>query len=420
MSVTGFGSLLAVRRKRTAVAVSFLMYLDGIKSAAQAWVDRADTPITVTNGTTSGSESDDAELAPYGYRCSGADLLGGNIGLTSAGIDEFTIAAVVSRDDLTNNDAVFYGLFGTTHYPRMYFWTDAGVKKLTCEVKLAGNVKTLTVSNVDTFIVAGQPAFIVFRGKETTGMEVLINNVVRATNSDTGANFDSNTSAFLLAKDSNLSYFLTGTLRGLFVCSQYLTNQNLTDFYNMLVYEGYFSPLRDTLKKWSGTGTPASGSTTAVGTSPWVCARNANCTATAGFETKVRRPALYVKITAATGAASAFASLGLNAGSQTLSAAIAKKLPGVTAGNTVTAYAELYSSSISDGRVATIEIEFFSDDGTKRGSTTTITATEAAIWQQKKSVITVPALATRVNMTLKASCANGETLDVWLANPKIV
>ena len=258
MSLTGFNTPFYIRRKRNLYAIQFLMYLDGRQSALAEWTDTEDTAIdpTVT----------DAQLAPYGYLPQdGAEYLSGNLGVDGDTITEFTIAVVLSRNENANNEGIFYGLFGTTHYPRLYFVGTA----LHAEIKLDGTAKTITVSGVDTYLNPGQPHFIVFRGSNTTGIEVLIDGVSRGTQTDTGTAFTTSNSAFLIGKDSNLSYYEKGNLRLIAVCAQKLTDAQLATWRTMLEYEGHFDIWRDTFAKWS-SNTSFTAGVNRVASSPYV------------------------------------------------------------------------------------------------------------------------------------------------------
>ena len=248
MGLTGFDTPFYIRRKRNLYAIQFLMYLDGRQSALAEWTDTEDTAIdpTVT----------DAQLAPYGYLPQdGAEYLSGNLGVDGDTITEFTIAVVLSRNENANNEGIFYGLFGTTHYPRLYFVGTA----LHAEIKLDGTAKTITVSGVDTYLNPGQPHFIVFRGSNTTGIEVLIDGVSRGTQTDTGTAFTTSTGDFKLSKDTNLSYFQKGALRLIAACAAKLTDAQLSAWRTMLEYEGFFDLWRDNFAKWTGDDTFSSG-----------------------------------------------------------------------------------------------------------------------------------------------------------------
>ncbi len=252
MGNTGFDTPFYIRRKRNLYRIQFLMYLDGADSGVSAWTDKEDTNVDATVG---GS----AQLAPYGYLPDGTDdNLSDNLGVNGVTIEEFTIAAVVVRNEMGNNEAVCYGLFGSTHYPRIYF---VGTT-LHAEIKMDGTVKSITVSNVDTLMNVGQPHFIVFRGSVSTGIEVLIDGVSRGTQTDTGTVYSVGTGDFKLMKDTNLSYFQKGALRFLAVCADKMTDAQLEVWRAQLEYEGHFDVWRDDFAKWSGnttfeTGAPA-------------------------------------------------------------------------------------------------------------------------------------------------------------------
>lgn len=254
---TGFATAFYIHRKRVAQAVQFLGYWEGGESLAASWPDSEDTAIVPTVTT--------LPLAPFGYSSDGVGFLTGNLGVNGDTITEFTIAAVLTRDEMTNNEGVIYGLFGSTHYPRIYFTGTT----LTAEIKLDGNVKTVTVANVDTYIKKGQPFFLVFRGSAALGVEVLLDGVSRGTQTDTGTAYSVGSGGFLLGKDSNLSYLHKGNLRGVFATASRMSDSLLDTWRTMLEYEGYFDIWRDYFAKWSGETTVVSGGDE-VGTSQYL------------------------------------------------------------------------------------------------------------------------------------------------------
>lgn len=247
MGQTGFDTKFYIRRKRVQYAVQFLAYLDGLDSAAAVWTDKEDTNVdaAVTGAT----------LAPFGYLTDGSDYLTDNMVLNGVTVTQFTIGVVLSRDEMSNNEGILYGLFGSTHYPRVYFTGTT----LTAEVKLDGAVKTITVANSDTYLKKGKPHFIVLRGSITAGIELLIDGVSRGTQTDTGTAFNTGSGDFFIAKDTNLSYFQKGTIRGVFVAASRFSDEQLTTWRTMLTYEGYFDLWRDYFGKWTGSDTFAGG-----------------------------------------------------------------------------------------------------------------------------------------------------------------
>lgn len=140
---------------------------------------------------------------------------------------------------------------------------------------------------------------------------------------------------------------------------------------------------------------------------------------TAGFEEKDGRNTGYIHITEATFDTDAYLSLALGVSSKTITAAQAKTLPGVTAGETITVFCELYADSLTDNREGSLQIEFYDESAVKKGDTIELPITEADFWEQKKKIITVPADATRLNVYVHASCGMGETIQVWCAHLKI-
>ncbi len=257
MGNTGFDTSFNIHRKRNIYALQFLMFLRGQHSNAGTWPDDEDTAIDPTVTT--------AQLAPFGYLPDGNDFLTGNLGVNADTITQFSIMAVIVRNDRTQNESVVYGLFGSTHYPRIYFVGAA----LHAEIKLGGTVRSIVVSNSNTYIGAGFPHLIVFRGDAAVGIELLIDGVSVGTDSNTGASFDVGSGDFLISKDSNLSYFQQGNIRHLAVIDAKLTDGQLSLYRSMLEYEGCFDLWHDDFKKWSGTATMEVG-VTAFPSSPYL------------------------------------------------------------------------------------------------------------------------------------------------------
>lgn len=261
----GYGDPFTIYRKRNSYAFDFLAYLDAKLSAAQEWPDRSDNGIDPVNGDTGGEETSDAQPLHIGYRFNGTDIMTGNLGLL-ADVEAFTIACVITRDENSNNDSVYYSLFGSSHYPRLYF---VGTT-LHAQIELDGAVKEVTVADVDDYITPGKPAFIVFRGSADTGIEVLIDNVSRGTQTDTGTDFDTGVSDFALGDDANLSYELTGELRMLSVLDAKMTDAELAAFLSMLEYEGTMDVWFDKYSKWSTGGSLKTSTISHLGNSPYV------------------------------------------------------------------------------------------------------------------------------------------------------
>ena len=413
MSNRGFGSAFTIRRKVNQFALVFATYLDGLNSLAQSWIDRADVPLTVQNGATTGSDADDGLLMPFGYRGAGAACLNANIGLTSAGVKTFTVSTVFSRDALSNNDAIFAGIFGNSYFPRLYFTAGA----LTVEFVIDGVTKTITVASPG--LAAGQPVLVTIVGDVTTGTIVYVNGVSAGINSTTGTKYDTNTGAFTLMKDAGKSYNLTGYMRYFFAVWTAFTPAQITTLMNMLTYEGYFDVWRDFFTKWTQSPTTLTGTAAAVQNSPYSGTTTGSPTANASFDVQDERTIRSVKISAATGASTVFVSHALGNGVKTITGAKALTLPGVTAGTTITLYCEAFVDVLGGTRAAALEIDFYTDAGAAVGSTISIPVATAAAWQQIKKLVVVPATATRVNVTQKVSCGNGENLQLSISGYKI-
>lgn len=255
--MNAFGNTFTIYKKRNTYGVQFLGYWDGRESASGEWddTDTNDNDLTPSSAT----------LMPYGYRSNGSVSLSGNFSL-SADTTKFTAGVVITRNDDSNNEGIIYSALGSSHYPRVYF---VGTT-LHAEVQLNGVVKSISVSNTDSYITVGQPTFIVLRGDATTGIELLIDNTVRGSNTDTGTDFDASNSNTVFMQDSDKSYDQKGELRFAFVTQEELSDDQLTVFLSMLNYEGYFDVVRDTLSKWTGSGDITTASETTLTSSPYV------------------------------------------------------------------------------------------------------------------------------------------------------
>ena len=235
------------------------MYLDGRYSGLSTWTDSEDTDVDATNNG--------AQLAPYGYIFDGVDdYVTDTLGVNGETITQFTMAAVITRNENSNNEGIIQNAFGNNFRPRIYF---VGTT-LTAEVQIDNVTRTVTVANVGSYIKPGQPAFIVFRGDVTTGIEVLIDGVSRGTDSNTGTLFGATGAGnFNLGKDANLSYFQKGATRLVAICASKMTNDQLTAWRAQLEYEGFFAIWRDNFAKWSGEEEFSSGVVDVSG-SPYV------------------------------------------------------------------------------------------------------------------------------------------------------
>lgn len=146
---------------------------------------------------------------------------------------------------------------------------------------------------------------------------------------------------------------------------------------------------------------------------------NVSSEATVGFEVKTKRDTMYISINEATFTTDAYVSLFLGIGTKSVTSAQAKRLLGVTAGEEITLYCEMFIDSLDGSRLGRVEVDFYQEDGTHVGSTEYVDMSAANVWEQKKKAITVPATATRCNFYLRAGCAAGETVQVWLAKLKL-
>jgi len=246
MGNNGYDTPFTIHRKRNLYLIPFLEYLDGRDSVDDHWPNR-------DGGVNEPNDDGLAQLMPYGYRFDGAQFLTGNLGVNADTITQFTVAAIVSADDLSQNGVIVSGLFGATTYPRMAFASGS----LVCSVKLDGTVRTVTVASITSYMKNGQPAMIVFRGKNSVGIEVLIDNVSVRTEGTTGTAYTVGSVDFTIGKES--STYLSGAIRGLFVSVQQLTNAQIEAWRKQLDYEGFFDVWRDNFKKWSGDDTFSAG-----------------------------------------------------------------------------------------------------------------------------------------------------------------
>lgn len=129
---------------------------------------------------------------------------------------------------------------------------------------------------------------------------------------------------------------------------------------------------------------------------------------------------MFLSITEATFDTAAYISLALGDSTQEITAAQAKRLPGVTEGEEITLYCELFADDLSGGRGGSLAIDFYTDAGAQVGTTQAVELAESDTWEQKKMEMTVPEDATRMNISLVAEVAAGETVQVWVAKLRVV
>ncbi len=145
---------------------------------------------------------------------------------------------------------------------------------------------------------------------------------------------------------------------------------------------------------------------------------NVSSSVNTGFEEKDGRQSAYLKVTSATFETDVYLSLAIGNETKVITAAQAKTLPGVTAGESIIVYGEIFADDLSNDSEASIEITFFDETATVIGTTTQILCTEEGEWIPLKKRITVPASATRVNVYLHAHCVS-QPLSAWMASLKI-
>lgn len=146
---------------------------------------------------------------------------------------------------------------------------------------------------------------------------------------------------------------------------------------------------------------------------------NVSSTAEIGFEAKDDRDTAFIHITDATFPVDAYVSLALGVSSLAVSAADAKRLPGVTAGEVIRLYGEMFVDDLSGDREASLQLRFFNESGVMQGDMVEVTVDTADEWAAIAQAYLVPTGATRVNFYLHCGCDGDETMQAWLAHVKI-
>lgn len=146
---------------------------------------------------------------------------------------------------------------------------------------------------------------------------------------------------------------------------------------------------------------------------------NVTSGAGAGFEEKEGVHAAFVRLTSTTFHTQAVFSLALQEGTREITAALAKTLPGVTAGERISVSCKLYTDADTDSKSGSLSLTFYNEDGEQCGVAVDIEQDETNEWTMKKKNIIVPISATRINMSLVAECDGGETVGVWCGGVKI-
>lgn len=263
--VNPYGTLHTIYRKQNLYAFDFLLYLDGRDSVLQSWADRSANAADAQNGNTTGVDSDDAILLPYGYRGEGTDEISGDLGVSASTITAFTFGGVFVLNEITTDDSLVYRLFGSNHYPRIYCTGGS----IYAEIELDAGVITLSTT-LSGKVTAGKPFSVAVRGNITDGMELLINETEVDTDATTGTAFDTDANDYYLGEDPNKSYNLSGEVRMVYMLETKLTDAHLAALRSMLDYEGFFDLFHDDFAKWSSGGTMNSFSpVTSIANSPY-------------------------------------------------------------------------------------------------------------------------------------------------------
>ena len=138
------------------------------------------------------------------------------------------------------------------------------------------------------------------------------------------------------------------------------------------------------------------------------------------FTIKDGRAAVKFTISNATRATDFFASYVQTDDQKAVSAGNVKACPGVTAGETITIWSEVYASSVSGNRAVAVELRFYNDSAVQKGSTQIVTVPTAGAWHPIETSFTVPTDATRVNVTMALHAGAGETISAWFSGLRLI
>ena len=407
-----------------------LLLLNGFqKTAAQEWTGISKNHVPVQNGSTTGSDTNDVSIMPIGYRGEGDDYLTTDVANLNlpATITEFTIIAVCVTNIDTENNRIFSQLFGpvkASDRPFMIHTESDGSNQFRFRYVLDNANKSIDVTNADTFITQGKPYIARVLASVGDNVKLYVDGVERGDDTSTGLEFDQTTGDVFFGSSNVPDNFLNGEIRYFLVLDKRLSVAEASSLESLLTAQGFMDSWRDNFSKWSSNVSVSNAASTDVANSPYECwMSSSDLTATAGFEVKDGRKAMFTKISAnaAAGTEKVYSAIVLNGAaaptSQTSTTVLT--LPGVVAAETLNIDFSLYADDISGANDVALEIMFFDDTGTQQGSTTTYNAITTDAWEDFSETLAVPASSTRMNASLTLTAAAGETPNGWISEFKI-
>lgn len=398
-----------------------LLCLDGkTGNVAQAWSDKSPAHRTVQNGSLASADTNDGVREALGYSFEGDDYLLADLALGTRKLNKFTLTGVFLLNDLAVNQALFSGIFGSGAYPRLYYTT--ATNELRFDYYLDGAVHSLSVANASSLLTAGWVFALTITGDGARGVKIYLNGVERATDSQTGAFYDTGNDATFCGRESILGYYLTGQYRYLRLDRLCRPAGGVLLEYNRLLATGYLDIMNDDFAKWSGSTSASSGAILKAGDSPYDCTDGPNTDSLVGFETKDGESTGYAKILSYTvsGTGYSFLAEKLSAGgSAGQTATSVKFLPAVSAGETIKVRGQIFGQALSASQKSYVKIYFYNETGANISGAVEIHATTAGVWEDIVQDIVVPTGATRLNWAVFASVGQNQTNATWVRRLRI-
>lgn len=163
-------------------------------------VHKLDKPLVTKNGVTG------YEFFGGSYASASTYVIGSSTGgVFPSGTPEASVF-VEFTPSIVENANIYYRLFGNTLYPRLFVRSDGSI---TFQYRYDGVTKNLVSA---TGLILSDQAYKVLVVLQNNLQEVYVNNVLVASDTETGSLFDGGTNDYLLGRDTNLSYDYNGVI----------------------------------------------------------------------------------------------------------------------------------------------------------------------------------------------------------------
>ncbi|PJC45019.1 hypothetical protein CO038_00655 [Candidatus Pacearchaeota archaeon CG_4_9_14_0_2_um_filter_39_13] len=199
-------------------------------------VNASGDPTDISTYSRNGSRKGDATKSIDGGQFGDSFILDGNgdyIEVPNANggnMTEATLSLWVNFDNYNQNHSIIYRAFGHGLYPRMNYWHTTGNVYL--QYQIDGVTKTINAVGYGQNYSAGTWHNIVAIFDVDTGVKLYVDGELSSSDATTGVAFNGGTNSILLGRDSNLNYYLDGSIDEVLTFSRSLSQQEVKALYS--------------------------------------------------------------------------------------------------------------------------------------------------------------------------------------------